>query len=417
MAIRMKEWGMLAMPGQPLHVRTQGLYGWERAGRSMGEGIGSSLKGGADLAGLTKVSSAGELAEFSEQLRAISSEVSEELREQEVLDWDYSWNAAATPRIHEAVQSLSAESREAGTELARMYSAQASIEARRDREMQRVSTARGRWEQRVDAAISAGQEEQALRWLEAGRGVFVPEEQMPQRHEEVRSRACRSRWEARLQSSPLETLSEMAVARGKNAALLPSREEEKRALKQSSQRVRNKLRRELAQGFSARVQAGEELERSTLELAARAGMISAVPEYPNGGAVHMTDSSRTLWRRWLDFRSDDEESEVEARLAIATAPLPLAERRALLTRLEHTLTVPAADRRSLSNQLFALYHSGAFGCPGDAEAARSLLTLLDEGAELLAEQGAAAVADWMKAQQAGGDRWVCYESESQDEKK
>ncbi len=415
MAIRMKEWGMLAVPGQPAQVRTQGLFGWERVGRSLGTGLGSVLEGGVKLLELNKVNSTGELADFSERLKGISSEVSEELREQEVQDWDYSWNEAAFPRIREAVQELSAESREAGMELARTYSAQASIEARRQRDIRRVSTARGRWKQRVESSIADGQEEQAARWLEAGRGVFVPEEQMKEHRDAVRSRACRSRWEARLQASPLETLSAITAAQGGQGEPLPARETERRMLEQSCVRVRSQLRRELAQSFSQCLHAEEEIEPASLELAAKAGVIPSGLPYPvvGGGEPQavLTDSERAAWLRWLDLRDDGEEGEIEARLSVATAPLPLSERRRLLNRLERTRSVPATDRRSLCNRLFSLYHSGALGCPGDAEAQLALLSLLNEGATLLAEQGSEAASEWIEARRSGADSWVCFDGE------
>ncbi len=409
MAIRMKEWGMLAAPGQPAHVRTQGLFGWERVGRSVGAGLGALVSGAAQLSELERVDSTGELAEFADKLRGIGREVREELAGHEVQDWDYAWNNAAAPRIREAVQELSAPSREAGAELASLYSAQASIEARRDRELRRVTTARGRWEQQVESAVSAGQEEQAACWLEAGRGVFVPEEQMEERREEVRSRASRSRWESRLQDAPLEALAELAEAESAPASnALPSRPQERERLQESSQRARTALRRELARRFSQHLREEQEIEPAAVEQAVKAGVIPA----PAGGKKRsLSDSDRVAWYRWLDAREEGEESEVEARLTLATAPLTLAERRSLLVHLERTQSVAASDRRSLSNELFSLYHAGAFGCPGDAVALRALLTRLEEGAALLAEQGAAAAADWVKARRAGADAWVCFEGE------
>ncbi len=403
---------MLTAPGQPVHVRTQGLYGWERVGRSVGEGLSSALKEGWKLARLErKVNSAGELAAFSEQLKGISAEVRDELANEDVQDWNYSWNAAIAPRIHDAVQGLSADSREAALELARAYSAQSSIEARRDRDMQRVSTARERWEQQVDSSISAGKEEHAARWLEAGRGVFVPEGEMEKRLSEVRSRACHSRWEARLQASPMETLSAIAAAR-KEDGQLPVRAEERQRLEESCARARQSLRRGLATEFSDRLRAGEEVEASARELAVQAGIL---PEGAGGKRVPAEEESKpsavtlSLWRRWLDSREEGEQSEIDARLAIALAPLPLEERRSLLMRLERMASVSAADRRALSNHLFALYNAGALGCPGDAEAQRALLALQDEGATLLAEQGAEAVSAWVKARREGADNWVCFE--------
>ncbi len=119
----------------------------------------------------------------------------------------------------------------------------------------------------------------------------------------------------------------------------------------------------------------------------------------------------------MDEREEGEEREHDARLTIATAPLPLAERRSLLSRLERTAQVPAADRRTLSRRLQELYNSGHLGCPGDAEAQNALLSLQEEGVTLLAEQGAAAVADWVEARRAGGCQWVCFEEESPRQEK
>ncbi len=405
MAIRMKEWGMLATPGQPAHVRTQGLFGWERVGQSLGEGLSSALHEGVNV-----VRTAGELTAFSYRLRDIGRSVREELQECEVEDWGYAWNNAASPRIAEAVQELSPDVRERGMEMARSYSTQASIEAMRDRELQRIASARSQWQQRMDEAVSAGQEEEAASLLEAGRNVFVPEEQMPSRRQELRSRACHSRWEARLQASPMETLSALTEAEEKaEEGVLPSREEERRLLSQSCDRARRSLRREWAQRFSESLRAGEEPDEAALKQAAKAGIIPVVPQDPSSRESAPSDSVRSDWRRWLDCRADGAEVEQETLLTLASAPLPLEERRALLRRLERTAQVPAADRRALSNQLYSLYQAGAFGCPGDAEAQRALLSLQEEGADLLAEQGAEAVADWVKARRAGADCWVCFE--------
>ncbi len=412
MAIRMKEWGMMAAPGQPVHVRTQGLYGWERVGRSMGEGISSLLEGGQEL--VEKVNSAGELVSFSDKLRAISDEVAEEMAEEPVQDWEYAWRASMTPRVYEAIEELSATSRKSAQEVARRYMERACIERQRDRELRRVDSSRGRWAQQVEASISAGQEEQATRWLEAGRGVFVPEEQMEERLAEARSRACHSRWESRLQAAPLEALAELSAADEPHAAsALPAGQAERHQLEQSCARLRRSLSRELASQFSDALRAGEEPEPATLEQAARAGVLPAAPVQapppsaaPEGAASPA--STLSAWCRWLDARADGEESEVAARLSIASAPLPLEERRGLLRRLELGAGVSAADRRTLSNKLFDLYQSGALGCPEDAEAQRALLDLQQEGMSLLAEQGSKAFASWVEARRAGADNWVCF---------
>ncbi len=397
---------MLSAPGQPVTVRTAGLQDWDRTGQSLGRGLGAALEGAVDMMALQKVNQAGEMAAFSERLRDISAEARDELQDAVIRDWDYSWNEAVAPRVAEAVQELSVASREGGRELARAYCAQASVEAKRDRELQRLERARGQWQKRVDDAVSAGQEEQAARWLEAGRGVFVPENEMEKRGEELRSRACLSRWESRLQSAPLQALAELAVS-GKTKRSLPTGKGEREQLESRQERARRDVRRELARVFSEAVLAGDEPDAAALDLAVKAGIVEPMPE--KGTHTPPSPSELSAWRRWVDAREDGEEGEQEARLVVAVAPLPAVERRRLLKRLERTAGVPAADRRALEHQLFSLYNSGTFGCPGDAEAQQTLLSLQDEGASLLAEQGAEAVSAWVEGQRSGAGRWVCFE--------
>ncbi len=412
MSIRMKEWGMLALPGQPVRVPTQGITGWLGAARAFGDGLSDALSGGVDLHKAMQqeqqqVNRAGELAAFSQRLRSISEELREELQEQPAQDWDSAWESAAAPRFAEAVEELSAESREGGLELARVYSAQSCIEARRDRELQDINEAREQWQQRVEESVSAGEGEQAARWLEAGRGLFVAEDELPARQEELRRRAALRQWESRLQVAPLETLAELArrEASGELGA------EERRALRPQLASARRALQQELAAEFSQAVLEDDEPAASRVELAARAGLLPPLPasEKPAPAATP-TAATRSAWRRWVDGCAEGEKAEAAVRLRLATAPLPLAERRELLRRMERSAGIPAADRRTLSNGLMELYHLGAFGCPGDDAAQRALLALQDEGLSLLAGQGAEGAADWLAALRRRGDAWVCFDN-------
>ncbi len=398
---------MLAAPGQALRVPTQGLTGWDRLARSAGEGLAAALESGAELAAMrSKVSRTGELAAFTERLGRISAEVRDELDSQPAEDWDYAWNAAASARYAEAVQELSPESREGGRELARLHSEQASIEARRDRELQRIEQARRRWEERVEASVSEGDAEAAAEWMEAGRAVFVPEEQVEQRQQQVRSRACLSRWQRELGQRPLETLAALAASAEES---LPPGAAEREALEEARQQALRGQRRALAMQFSESLRAGQAPDASLLELAGRAGVIEEPPAQQTVRSGAEPDAfARSAWLRWIDERADGEEADTGRRLDIASAALPADLRRSLLLRLERTAHVPAADRSALSRSLLALHRSGGLGCPGDAESGRALLRLQDEGAELLAAQGAEAASAWLRMQQDSCGRWVCF---------
>ncbi len=401
---------MLAAPGQPARIPVQGLTGWDHVASSLGKGLASVLQAGTELATLgDKVQRTGELATFTKRLGNISTEVREELAGQPVKDWDYAWNAASSARYAEAVQELAPESRESGRELARLYSAQASLEARRDRELGKIEEARHQWSRRVEEAVSSGDEAAASEWVELGRGVFVPEEEAEARLQKVRSRACLSRWQSSLAGRPLETLAELAEAKGE---ALPQGRAEREGLEQGRQQALRATRRALAMQFSEDVRAGRAPDEATLEQACRAGVLEAAQgQAARAAAVEPDVTAQSAWLRWVDEREDGEEAEAACRLTIATAPLPQSWRMRLLQRVEDSAGVPASDRRALSRRLHALYRSGALGCPGDAESRCALLRLQEEGASLLSGQGTEAVADWLRARQQSAGRWVCFGDE------
>jgi hypothetical protein len=97
-------------------------------------------------------------------------------------------------------------------------------------------------------------------------------------------------------------------------------------------------------------------------------------------------------------------------LDIATAALPMEERRQLLERLEMAATVEPSDRLALSRCLRQLYDSGALGCPGDAVALQRLADLQLAGLPILAREGSEAAARWAEQQRSNAGQWVCFEN-------
>jgi len=407
MAIHMKEWGVQRAPSGVVQIPLQGLMGWESAAREMGEGVSDVLLGSAKMAEeREKVTRTGELAAFSERLRTIADETRAELSDQQVGDWDYAWRAAYAPRLAEAVAELPPSARQAGRRLAELHSAQASVEALRDRELSRIGKARQQWQRRVDEAVQAGDAERATRWLRSGQDVFVPTGKMEEQEQAVSSRAAFSRWKAGLESSPLETLAGLRESAEEG---LPRREEERALLRREEERAQKLARR----GFLERLTRGLEVDEwpdgDEWTLACRAGVISEEQKksaLADPQALSLRE--RCDWQRRIDESADDEESLTALQMDVLTSALPRRERRMLMSRAKLAAGVTMTDRRALSNQLWNLFSEGCFGCPGDRMALQRLSDLQGAGLPLLAEQGAEASARWVEGLRRSADCWVCF---------
>lgn len=408
MSIRMKEWGMIGTPSRAVHLPIQGLMNWDGIAEKTGRGVAALLRGSAELAeGQERVEQTGELAAFSDRLRAIGDETRNELAECEVNDWDHAWRAASEPRLAEAVAELPPSARRAGMELAQAYSRQASVEALRDRSVQSLEKARGQWKSRLENAVEQGDAPQAQQWLELGKGVFVPEGQEAAAAQEVGSRACLSRWRIGLQQDALASLERWQSATPEE---LPSGQKEQQQLTELMKNAKRSARQTLAQQVSQELQEGRETPPEVWEQAQRAGLV-ADAQGSRLAAARDTEPSPVQVCRWLR-RVDEVEDEGDARsalqLEICRSGLSVSQRRELLKRLEIGSQVGREDRLALSRHLWNLYRRGAFGCPGDAMACRHMENLQRQGLQLLAGEGAEAAAQWVNSRHRSDGRWVCF---------
>lgn len=412
MSIRMKEWGMMGQPSRGVHVPTDGLTGWADAARRMGEGFSAALMGGAKvLEERARVATMGELADFSERLKSIDHETRDELAEQEVQDWNYAWQAASAPKLAEAIEELSPEARAAGRKLADAYSARASVEAQRDFELRKIDRARSQWRARVDDAVEQGNVVQAQEWLQAGQGIFVPEEGMQEENEQAESRAHLARWQQDLEVEPLRGLGALAEAAEE---ALPRRQADARRLEQAKGVARRSARKQVLQDLEYCLQNELSPEPEFLDLAARAGVISreqaeaALQQAP----AELSPAQLNHWVQRANECPEDEASAEQLRLAIATAPLPAQDKRRLLGRVEQSLRLPAQDRLLLSRSVQDLYRDGVLGCPEDAAAQRHLADLQQECLARLEQGGREGAAQWVHELRRLSDRWVCFEADS-----
>lgn len=408
MAIQMKEWGMMPLPGRGAQVPTYGINRWwGDAFEQLGRGISSTGKEAAEMVqARNKVEQAGDLAGFYGRLQDVVAEAGEELRERDnVRDWDYAWKEACAPLVQEALKEVPYESREAARQLAAAYTAAASLEQRRDSELERISGARDQWQQQLDAAVQQGDEQQAAQWLEQGRGVFVPDADMESSHKDVQSRASLSRWRARMQQQPMQALRDMKAG----DAPLPQGEQERQTLEEEAEQARRGLQTETATQMSNDIQQDRESSVEWVREAREAGVIS--DEQANAARQPrraMTQRQRCDWMRRIDECSTEGESAL--RLDICMSPHTLENRRELLRHLDTASTLPQEERLEMSRRLWSMYRSGRFGTPGDNIACARMASLQRSAQQLLANGDAKALAAWMDERRNEGNRWVCHQA-------
>ena len=186
------------------------------------------------------------------------------------------------------------------------------------------------------------------------------------------------------------------LPQGEEAALLKSEVERSRKLARA--------------GFAAQLAAcvGAEKEPDAAEMQ-RAGVLTPAQLVSSEAEKKpLSGGEWCVWLRRVDEAASGEEALPGLQLDIATAAIPLAERRVLPERLALAGQVDEADRCTLSRGLWQLYEAGQLGCPGDAAALERLGELQRRGLPVLAREGTDAAARWLEQVRAGGARWVCF---------
>lgn len=412
MSIRIKEWGMMSQPPRGVRLPTDGLTGWGEAARRVGEGFSAVLTGSARvLKDRAQVTAAGELADFSERLKAIDQETREELANQDVQDWGYAWQTASAPKLAEAVNELSPGSRQAGQELAAAYNAKASVEAQRDYELGKINRARSQWRNQLENAVQAGDAQQAREWLQAGQGIFVPEERLPTENQTIESQANLSRWKKNLQDAPLRTLSELATA---PAQELPQQQTDAQRLNYAKKLAGRTARQQVLGNLVSCMESGISPEPEYLKMAVTAGVLR--PEQAEatlrGGLTTWTRDKQRDWLQRVDECDEGDEAAEQMMLHIVTSDLPVKERKELLSRVERSRKLPAQDRRHVSRNLWSLYRDGAFGCPGDDAAQQRFAELQQSSLARLEQDGRQGAEEWIRELRRDADRWVCFSNDN-----
>lgn len=407
MAIRIQEWGMLRNAAQQPQISLHGLTDWERGAEQAGHGIAAMVLGGTRMMQERRaVETTGELAAFSETLRSIEQETREELQEHPAEDWEYAWHAASAPRVAAAIAELPPPLREPARRMAEHHTHEAAIRAWRDKELSGIDKARAQWQARVDDAVQAGDGEMARKWLEQGRGVFVPEANLPDEEKQVLSRAGLKHWCRKLQRTPMQTLGEYFSAPHPTQDW---RREEAEELELMVDKARQQAQTQFADVLQSRLEQGKHTEEAEWQQALQAGIISqAQYDAALSSPQNLSPNRFNYWLRRVIEHDATPASHAAMKLEICTAAMPVPQRLDLLQQLNQAVTLRREDRLSLCRKLWHLYNSGAFGCPGDALAEKRLQQLQMSGLPMLSTDGNEAVAQWLESLDRREAQWICF---------
>ncbi len=406
MAIRMKEWGLLAYPRQAVHLPLNALNDWGRTGRVLGQGVQEIGHGMAELApAIQRVTQTGSKADAVAMLNEIGAETTEELLAVPVRDWDYSWKQSYTPRVQQMLNQFSGAEREHARKLSEEYGARFSLLGRRQMELQRIQDARTHWQKQLDSAVLSGDEEAACHWVEQGRDVFVPESEMSSRIDDARNKSLHAAWQNRLQQNPYSAL----AAWQNDEFRKPAQKEILQTLEADMQQTRKALFGKLALELASAVEQGSAPPAGMLERAAEVGILSPEQvELNKAEPVALSAADVCNWLRRIDERdvADDDKLTVD----IALSPIPREQRLALLQRLRATGALPPQWRSAVSRSLWNLYCEGRFGCPGDAEAMLCLGRLQETALARMTSEPVEHTTRWLEQLRDDSEDWVCFEN-------
>lgn len=420
MAIRMKEWALVAYPGAGLRVPTSGIEGMGRAAAQWGQGWVEAVSGGAELATAVtrhqdsaaresadevldeakrQVNTVGVVSQMQARLTEEMGAEGHSLGDGEPGDWSSVWRRAGAPVVAETAAALPPEWREAAGAMVQ----RASLLAKRRYELERVANSRHRWQEVLESEVSRGEPQMALQQLELGRGVFVPEEQMEERRREVESRCCAARWTRALQESPAEALRDWR----REDAVRPAGNAQLEQVELAVSQARRGLQRTLGQEWARRLAEGGEPTPQELQRAAEAGIVDAsLAEKKTWSAQEYA-----AWQHRVDTREEGEVAADALRVEIAALGAPAPQRRALLGYLERSASLPPEHRRRVGEALWNVYLAGGWGCPEDAVPQQRLARMQQEAQQRLAAQSDEELNAWLLDCGSTASGWVCYETQ------
>ncbi len=430
MAIRMKEWGMLApaaagvdRSGQKQAILNHVDVAQSRAQslQQLGSGLGTYLQGEGereerrrlkeqeDL--LNQVQSTGELSHLMNKLHEASQLSADEMQDiNPDQDFEYAWKQRSTPHYKAALSSLSPASRQAGEQLANMMNQQAYIQTRQQHKLSRISQARHQWNESLQRSIDEGNENDAGNWVESVADIFIPRSDVKKAKTTAQSAARFRQWDDRFKNAPIQTLAEYKKAASNQ---LPHNEEHRNNLTTLYKETRLGAKSALVNELSRKILANQQMTASELQSSLDAGLISEqqvekLTYQPSSLPTSRNALSYCQWQQRIDLCPSVEEDLLDTKLQIASAPLATAEKKQLLLRLESNATLPENTRSSMSHSIWNAYQSGKLGTPGDSMSLARLRALQERAPQLVARDELKKLDDLIGDYSLPDPVWVCH---------
>ncbi len=434
MAIRMKEWGMLApapenvdRSGQKRAILDHIDIAQARGNslRHLGEGIATYTQGESEREErrkkceeeelLNQVQSTGELTELMNQLQYASTRAAAEMEDISAGDdFDYAWRERATPHYREALAELSPASREAGQKLADIYSQRDEIQVRQQKKLSLIDRARSLWNSSLQRSVSEGDEATAALKIDSAANIFIPQQDIDKAKQTAASAANFSRWNKEFKTAPIQTLARYKKAAGDQ---LPYNKDHRDSLATLSRDTELGARSALVQQLSRQLLANQEITEAELQSSLDAGLIS------KDQLRHITSQHTRLprrqenldysqWQEQVDACPSDEQALLQLKLGIASSPLNKQNKKKLLLRVESNAELSDSSRQEMHRSIVNAYKAGAFGTPGDPNALARLCQLRDLAPSRIKNEGLKAFDDFISDHSLPEPVWVCHSDQS-----
>ncbi len=392
MAIRMKEWGMLAPVAenvnrsgqrQSIHSSVRHIgnraQSIEQSGHNLSHALAEEAQDEAatattpppeearpswesQIAELEKSASVGKIAK---QLSEAIENTAEELYEQEESgDIDYLWDKTANSHINDAISRLDKPLREEASKLAPLYASQGKESFKSNHMLMRITHSQNDFWNTLQETIASGDEGTALQLANLAEGTLIAQEQLPEVARNISSSTRYKIWDDAFRQDPLGGLSAYRAA---TAQELPESEPIKAKLSQLYKDTVRASRAGAAQFLRSIIVDDKPMDEPSLARIEEAGILSdAQIEGIKKAAPHsmrMADYCR--WQSRIDSCAPEEDQLVALQLDLAAAALPLSIKRELYARLDSQSQQDFNKRLAFQKRIEQSYEAGELGTVGD----------------------------------------------------
>ncbi len=441
MAIRMKEWGMLAPAPQQLDRsgQKQALIDNLNVAKRREKSIQGLSTATGDFirdegvrqeerekdreqkeqeALLAEVERTGELAGFMNSLEEANKITQEEMQDiAPDQDLEYAWRQRATPHFKAAIDKLSPAARAAGEQIAAHYSEQSYITTKQQRKLARIAKARNSWNESLQHSIDKGDEGEAASWIDSVIDIFIPRDSAEEAKKSAQSAARYRQWDEQFKSAPIQTLAYYKKAKDSDLQLSDEHREE---LAQLSQETERGAKSALAEHLTRQILADKRIKPTSLNQVEEAGLLTKnqIERLNYNTHTNSLTAQRDYceWQGRIDRSGDDEAELLDMKLQLATAPLNSSEKKKLFLRLTQVESVSASKRQRMNSNIWNAYRRGELGTVGDRHSLARLRQIQDLAPKLVEEEGLDKLDDLIAKCSIPEQVWVCLDDRVMDMK-